>query len=348
MARILYGVAGEGMGHAIRSKVILEELSKSHKIKVVTSGRSYQYLKNFFDVKEINYFKIIYRKNRATGFITFFNNFVRLPMIFIKCFKLPGIIMKFKPDLIITDFEPFVSYFGFLHSIPIISIDNIHLVTNANHHNIPKRYSFDSLIARIIIKLLIIKSNKYFINTFHDCKIENKNSVLIKPLLRKGIINAKTSNKGHILVYQTSKSNEKLLEVLKNIDEKFVVYGFYKKKIDGNIIFKNFDERGFLSDLSSCKAVITNGGFTLISEALYLKKPILSIPIKKQFEQILNALYLEELGYGMFLEEVSKEAIEKFVGTIQLFRQKLKNYQKYTNYESMREIREAIKSLTGP
>ena len=74
MAKILYGVAGEGMGHAIRSKVVIEELSKKNNVKVVTSGRSYQYLNNFFDAKEINYFKIIYRKNKAASFITLFNN----------------------------------------------------------------------------------------------------------------------------------------------------------------------------------------------------------------------------------------------------------------------------------
>lgn len=347
MVKILYGVAGEGMGHAIRSKVVLEELSKRHKIKVVASGRSYRYLNNFFDVKEINYFKIIYRKNKATSFITFFNNFVRLPMIFIKCFKLPGIIMKFKPDLIITDFEPFVSYFGLLHKIPVISIDNIHLVTNANHHNIPKKYSFDSLIARIIIKLWIIKSNKYFINTFYDCKTGDESSVLIRPLLRKEVINAKTSDKGHILVYQTSMSNKKLLEALKSVNGKFVVYGFHQNKMDKNVMFRKFDERGFLSDLSLCKAVITNGGFTLMSEALYLKKPVLSIPVKRQFEQILNAIYLEKLGYGTFAEEASKEAIEKFIKKIPIFRKKLKNYRKYDNTKSIQKINDAIESLVN-
>lgn len=345
MAKILYGVAGEGMGHAIRSKVVIGELSKKNSIKVVTSGRSYQYLKNFFDVKEIDYFKIIYRKNKATSFTTFFNNFVRLPMIVIKCFKLPKIIMKFKPDLIITDFEPFVSYFGLLHKIPVISIDNIHLVTNANHQNIPKKYSFDSLIARIIIKLLIIKSNKYFINTFYDCKTGDENSVLIRPLLRKEVINAKISNKGHILVYQTSVSNKKLLEALKSVDEKFVVYGFHQNKMDKNIIFRKFDERGFLSDLSSCKAVITNGGFTLMSEALYLKKPILSIPVKRQFEQILNALYLKELGYGIFAEEANKKVIEGFIRQIPVFRKQLRKYARYDNKPAIRQINIAIRSL---
>src|SRR5262249_5645920 len=42
--RILYGVVGEGMGHAIRSRVILDELVQRHDVQVVVSGRAHDYL----------------------------------------------------------------------------------------------------------------------------------------------------------------------------------------------------------------------------------------------------------------------------------------------------------------
>ena len=39
--RILYGVVGEGMGHATRSRVVLEHvLSQGHEVQVVVSGTS--------------------------------------------------------------------------------------------------------------------------------------------------------------------------------------------------------------------------------------------------------------------------------------------------------------------
>ena len=38
--RILYGVVGEGMGHATRSSVLLEHLTKQHEVHVVVSGRA--------------------------------------------------------------------------------------------------------------------------------------------------------------------------------------------------------------------------------------------------------------------------------------------------------------------
>lgn len=345
MVRILYGIAGEGMGHAVRSRVVIEHLRKKNKIKVVASEKSYSYLKRYFDAEEIDYFKIIYGNNKATYVLTFFNNLLRLPTIVAKVWKILNIIKDFKPNIIITDFEPFVDYFAFFKHIPVISIDNQHIITNAYHKDLPRKYWFNSLIIKLIIKLFIIKSNKCFIGTFYNCKIKDKNSILIKPLLIKEILNAKITNKNHILVYQTSKSNRKLIEELEKINERFIVYGFGKNKSLGNVIFKNTNEKEFLKDLASCKAVITNGGFTLISEALYLKKPILSIPVKGQFEQILNAIYLERLGYGMFAEKTKKELIEKFISNIPHFRKKLKGYKKYNSNRAIMEINDAIKNL---
>jgi len=47
--RILYGVTGEGMGHATRSSVILEHLTKEHDVHVVVSGRARDYLAQRFE-----------------------------------------------------------------------------------------------------------------------------------------------------------------------------------------------------------------------------------------------------------------------------------------------------------
>src|ERR1700710_2154940 len=43
--RILYGVVGEGMGHATRSRVVLEHLLRAgHEVRVVVSGRGHRFL----------------------------------------------------------------------------------------------------------------------------------------------------------------------------------------------------------------------------------------------------------------------------------------------------------------
>jgi UDP-N-acetylglucosamine:LPS N-acetylglucosamine transferase len=66
----------------------------------------------------------------------------------------------------------------------------------------------------------------------------------------------------------------------------------------GNIRFEPFSETAFLDALASCAYVACGGGHTVISEALFFRKPVLSFPIPSQYEQMLNARYLERLGFG--------------------------------------------------
>lgn len=68
--------------------------------------------------------------------------------------------------------------------------------------------------------------------------------------------------------------------------------------------------------MSNAKAVITNGGFTLISEAIYLKKPIYSIPAIGNFEQLLNGFYIDKLGYGEMHEKVNVSTLENFLNNL--------------------------------
>ena len=306
MVRILYGVAGEGMGHAVRSRVVIEHLQKYHEVRIVAASKAYHYLSSHFPVDEIDYFKIIYKNNRAANALTALNNAIRFPLILSKGWKIQRIIKDFDPDIIITDFEPLVAYFGVAHGIPVISIDNQHIITDALHDGIAKGFGIEEALTKAVIHSFIIKADRRFITSYYGLKAQKKGSVVISPLLRKEIFSLKPKDKGHILVYQTSTSNASLLPALRGIDRPFIVYGMDAEMKEGNVIFRKGDEKRFLLDLASCSAVITNGGFTLISEALYLQKPILSIPVEGQFEQTLNALYLKKLGYGVYAKKTTR------------------------------------------
>ena len=68
-----------------------------------------------------------------------------------------------------------------------------------------------------------------------------------------------------------------------------------------------------MKDLAASRAIVTNGGLSLIGEAIYLGKPIFSVPVKNQFEQVMNARYLEELGYGLGAERIEAELLGLFL-----------------------------------
>ena len=98
------------------------------------------------------------------------------------------------------------------------------------------------------------------------------------------------------------------------------IYG-YKRDLtsdvrEGNLIFKPFSEAGFIDDLRTARGVVGGGGYTLMSEAVYLKKPMLSVPIGGQFEQVLNALYLQKLNYGMHAKALDGKVLGEFLDRV--------------------------------
>ena len=64
---------------------------------------------------------------------------------------------------------------------------------------------------------------------------------------------------------------------------------------------------------------------------LYLRKPVLSIPVEHQFEQVLNAIYLKRLGYGMNARKANRRILEEFIEKIPAFTKRLKSYPQYSN-----------------
>ena len=100
----------------------------------------------------------------------------------------------------------------------------------------------------------------------------------------------------HLLVYQTSTSNEGLPGILQRCGLECRIYGLRRDLTedlrDGNLLYRPFSEAGFIDDLRTARGVVAGGGFTLMGEAVYLRRPMLAIPVRKQFEQVLNARYL--------------------------------------------------------
>jgi uncharacterized protein (TIGR00661 family) len=105
-----------------------------------------------------------------------------------------------------------------------------------------------------------------------------------------------------------------LLDQLERVPEReFIVYGLRRNARRGNCTLKEFSEKGFVDDLATAHAVVCNGGLSLIGEALYLGKPIFSVPVQNQYEQVLNARYLEHLGYGLESPRVDADILRVFL-----------------------------------
>lgn len=337
---IFYCICGEGMGHAIRSSVIIDRIKDKYDVYIFSSDRAYKYLNEKFDnVYKIGGFNTVYINNKVNNTKTLINALKRNPLNIKEGYEeLYKKARKLSPDVIVTDFEIYATMVSKLLSIPLISLDNIHMITQTAI-DYPPKHQGEMLKAKGVIKSYVIKPKIHILTSFFYPKIKpKKRAVLYPPVIREDILKLEPTIEDHIIVYQTSKESVKLVEQLKSLNEKFIVYGFNKDEVDKNLTYKLFNENEFYNDLASAKAVICNGGFTFISEAISLKKPIYSVPAIGNFEQTLNGFYVQKLGYGEYHEEMSPKKVEKFLKRLPKYQEKLAKVKKTNNDGIVNEL----------
>ena len=346
--RVFYSVCGEGMGHAVRSGVVIEELKKDYDVYTFSSARAYTYLDSKFDnVYEIGGFNTIYEDNRVKNKKTLLSAVKANPSNLKDSYDiLYKKAKEIKPNIIISDFENYSSMLSKLIHVPLISVDNIHMLTHTDYEY-PPLHNKERLFAKAVARAYIVKPSKYILTSFFKPPLKKPNrSVIYPPIIRDEIMNLNPEDSDYILIYQTSDSNIELMEHLKESDEKFIVYGFNKDLVDENLTYRDFNEDIFYEDMRCAKAIITNGGFTMISEAIYLKKPIYSIPAEGNFEQLLNGYYVKKLGYGEYHEVLTAELIDDFISNLDTYRVSLNKNKNSDNSAVFKEIKKDIEEYS--
>jgi len=85
-----------------------------------------------------------------------------------------------------------------------------------------------------------------------------------------------------------------------------------EKQID-NVTLKPYSNKKFKMDLVACNGLLTNAGFQLPAEAIYLGKKILCKPLLGQPEQEHNAKILKKLQHATVCSKFTKENIELWI-----------------------------------
>ncbi|MBS2025533.1 MAG: teichoic acid biosynthesis protein [Deltaproteobacteria bacterium] len=351
--RILYGVVGEGMGHAIRSRVILDDLTKRHDVQVVVSGRAHDYLQKrageHLSVKKIWGLTIVAEDNEVSNFRTVLENLKgAVTGGWPKNVKTYFDIAKdFRPDVVISDFESWSYLFAKNHGIPCISIDNMQIINRCTHApEITRGHEADFQIAKGIVKAKVPGSYHYLVSTFFYPEIRKKRTTLHPPILRPEILAAQEGEGDHLLVYQTYTSNTELPALLQKTGRECRIYGLrrdLKAEVrEGNLRYMPFSEDGFIDDLRTAHGVVASGGFTLMGEAVYLRRPQLSVPVQGQFEQVLNARYLDKLGFGRMGDEMSSDLLGAFLERVKDYKENLVRYTQDGNTDLLAKLEDVL------
>lgn len=328
MAKILYAASGDGYGHAVRLHGVGGALlARGHDVQFVSCAKTNDYLLRYFPdrVHELFGLFTIYREGRVEVWPTLAHNARRAWRSLIPANRsLRQLLRTFRPDLVITDFEPFSAFWARFHGIPFISLDNQHVLTHCTVDR-PPGHAVDYLNAYWTIRLFYAGAKRYLISSFFDAPVRHHPAKVLPPIIRPEVLQRDPADGDYLLVYKGANGdNEGFRRAIERFDRLPIrAYGFGLNERVGHVHYRPVDPVTFLDDLAGCRAVVATAGHSLVCEAIHLRKPMLLLPILGQFEQTLNAAQVQQLGYGRWCHEVTSENLSDWLTGVNGYREAL-------------------------
>ncbi|MDD9952975.1 MAG: hypothetical protein OXR66_01415 [Candidatus Woesearchaeota archaeon] len=342
--RIVYGISGEGKGHATRSETVISYLQKKgHDVHIFASDFAYTYLKKKYkNVYELPKVPLFYKNGSLQITKSVAHISVLIPRIFFAtCMMLRRHYRTYKPDIIISDFDVFTAMSGGYSKIPVIAANNISLIRHTPQQRIPGPRFWPVFVDFFATW----QATQYVIPAFISTPKHPANVTITAPAIRQQIKKLKPTNGKRVLVYQTSPTNTQLLATLKQTNTEYIIYGYGARPKERNLTFHAFNETTFYKHLAAAKAVILGGGFTLLTEAIYLRKPILCVPLRHHYEQCFNAHHIAKEQFGEYIQEPTPDDVEAFLRSCGKYAGAMKRYLIDPN-EFPRTVLEQAEQLT--
>jgi uncharacterized protein (TIGR00661 family) len=329
MSRIFYSVGAEGRGHATRVRTVIESIRYQHKITLFAPGHAYELLEPIYRHSPV--------KVKPIPGISQYNIGSRLSYIKTGWYgmqylvQLPGLLKELRkeidsgqPDLVITDFEPSLPRAACDCGVPFISLNHQHFLLTYDLSSLPDYLQKQSALMARVVQSFYKGQKETIVSSFYfpPLKPEYKNTTQIGILLRPEILQAKTSTHSYLVAYLRRNPPLQVLKALELCGIEVRVYGLGARPCSGLMRFYEVNACRFVEDLAGCRGLISTAGNQLIGEALFLNKPVLCMPELNNYEQEINAHFLNESGGGRAvpMEQFSLKHIQTFLDNLDQYK----------------------------
>jgi uncharacterized protein (TIGR00661 family) len=330
--RVLVGACGMGNGHSARMQALVGSLQdRGHRVAIVTFGDGVTALEGAFaepaPVLVPSHFPGAWVPMTPSGIDvpgSTANGRALGPVDDAWSFGLCERAVEAlggEPDVVLSDYEPASAQIAYMLGARLVTTEQqskflLHRTPDAGgytrwHEAAKLRYFFPAADERIASSFFPVDEWE---------RDERFSGRVIEPILRPVVLDLSPEvDETSVVVYLSpygpmGQSPEQVLAALGAVPGvRFRV--FTKNRVPatpGNVEVSPFDQVAFAKSLASCAAVLSTAGHQLLSECLYLGKPVLAIPFDV-YEQQFNAMVLEHFGIGMRADEVSPAAVTELL-----------------------------------
>lgn len=299
--KILYAIQGTGNGHVSRAREIIPHLKNHGKVELLLSGTQADVgLED--DIKfRFKGFGFVFGEKGGVDIGKTWQQFDTASFIS-DCKNLP--VEAY--DLIINDFEPVCAWACKFKNKKTVALSHQSAYLSPTTPKISGWHW-----GRVIMKNYAPATEHV---AFHFQKYDD---FIHTPVIRSEIRNQKTSVNDYYTVYLPAYSDQFIISQLSNFKkENWQVFSKHSKNAyrDDNVEIFPVNNEKFQTSLANSKGLLTGGGFEGPAEAMFMKKKVLAVPMRNQYEQLCNALAMEKMGVPVIWKENEfKEKLTKFI-----------------------------------
>ena len=312
-------VNGLGLGNSTRCHAVIQKLhSEGATISVSTSGNGLWYFKGRPEIENLTELKAL-TYGATQGKISISKTILSLPRALATLKHNSRILMQALeeslPDVVVSDSEYSFHPFKKL-GIPMVSLNNSDVVVQSFRQ-------FSLKPPEIFTQFYTIEQADFFYHKWVPDKVLSptlmpllpgihKNFQRISPIVRKDCIpNAYTKKITKVAIMLSGSAFGSPVQIKDSpIDFEIDILGRDAPRDMPKIENIRYHSRvkDSVKILSSADVVVINGGFSAISEAFIMKKPVIVIPVPRHAEQWVNGKTIENFGVGLMASETNFEA----------------------------------------
>ena len=315
--RVCFTIQGEGRGHFTQALAMREMLQhRGHEVVAVIAGTNGHrplpdYVKDAFGVPLRVMFSPGFQFKGKRGVSVLgsgFDALKRLPEFRASFRLIDEVVAETKPDLIINFLEPVTGVHHFLRRarVPVLVVGHQFMLQHPDfpgqHHARLQQTGF-----RNFVHIVSGGAAKLALSFYSAKDLPRKKLFVCPPILRRQLFELTDVRRGeYFLVYLLNHGYAPEIEAWCRANPTVPVHCFYDKPgapetetpFPG-LTFHRLHGEKFLQMMAGSRAVVCTAGFESVSEAAYLGKPVLMIPVQNHIEQYLNSLDAAQAGLGI-------------------------------------------------
>lgn len=372
-AKILYGVCGIGMGHTYRQLPLLDSLAAEAEIVLFAYGESLEfYSKHFAGNGNVHIVPVSvpFYVGNAKGLdmdetrrriVSDHKRGIHHWRINMDARNKAHALIG-KPDLAISDYCPVTARYAYAHGCPLITIDQQSKYLAGDYTEELGGTTCLDEVERL--RLFFPTAAARIACSFFDVpkSAEAREDVtILPPIIKPAIVDllgrrAAMEQTNSAVVYISSQREfvqplEEVLQVLSAAPE--FHFNVYVKELPEalaqsapvNVKLRRHGDPRFLDHLAECKALISTGGHSLVSEVMYLGIPAYLIPLAV-YEQQVNSHVVGRNGFGVCADNVNVAELRCFLANLDGYAENIRKDRKVlVRGSGEREILSRIRSF---